>query len=82
MSKAGTRCPHCAFWNDYEATASAIADGPIYCNACGRVYESLEMDDPVAFLESARIEWRRDWDAVAIGYALGALSVLIAQVIW
>lgn len=31
--------------------------------------------DAVQLLESARIDWKRDWDAVAVGMALGALAV-------
>lgn len=35
-------------------------------------------DDPLALLESARIQWRRDWDALAMGFVLGALAVIAA----
>ena len=37
-------------------------------------------DDPRALLESARIDWRRDWDAVLVGFVLGVLTTLAVQV--
>mgnify|MGYP001590626018 FL=1 len=41
---------------------------------------------PVQLLESARVEWRRDWDAVVIGFILGvsigSLSVLALWLGW
>ena len=76
----GTRCPHCAFWNDFEASGKAIPDGPVYCNACGKVYGKPEVD-PVALLESSRIVWRRDWDAIAVGFVLGMVAELVAGVV-
>lgn len=35
-------------------------------------------EDPVTFLESARIDWRRDWDAVLVGFVVGVLTTLVA----
>ena len=32
-------------------------------------------DDPRRLLESAQIDWRRDWDAVLVGFVVGALLV-------
>lgn len=73
MASNGTRCPSCDFLNDREATASDLEDGPIYCNACGRSYYAGSLADPYALLESSRVVWRRDWDAVVIGAVLGVL---------
>jgi hypothetical protein len=36
-------------------------------------------DDARTLLESARIDWRRDWDAVAVGFALGVLVTLLVR---
>ena len=33
-------------------------------------------------LESSRIEWCRDWDAVLIGFVLGILTTLAVQTVW
>jgi hypothetical protein len=33
-------------------------------------------------LESARLDWRRDWDAVAVGLVLGVLLTLAAERLW
>lgn len=33
--------------------------------------------DPHELLERARIEWRRDWDAVALGFVLGVLATVV-----
>lgn len=33
-------------------------------------------------LEEAAIHWRRDFDAVLLGFVLGALTVLAAQTLW
>jgi hypothetical protein len=30
----------------------------------------------------ASIQWSRDWDALVLGFVLGALSVLAAQAVW
>lgn len=30
-------------------------------------------DEPRKLLESQRIEWNRDWDALVVGFILGAL---------
>lgn len=74
-----TRCPACDFLNDREATASDLQDGPIYCNACGRTYYAGTVADPVRLLESSRIVWRRDWDAVAVGFACGVMSEVVGS---
>lgn len=37
---------------------------------------------PEQLLESARIEWKRDWDAMFVGFVAGALSVLAVQGLW
>jgi hypothetical protein len=34
------------------------------------------MSEERKLLESARIDWRRDWDALAIGFVLGVLATL------
>jgi hypothetical protein len=34
------------------------------------------MSDERQLLESARIEWHRDWDALLIGFVLGVLTTL------
>lgn len=73
----GTRCPSCAFFNERDATASDMSDGPIYCNACGRVY-GAGGSDPQRLLESSRVVWRRDWDAVAVGFVLGIVAEFAA----
>ena len=31
---------------------------------------------PDEFLESSRIQWQRDWDALLIGFVLGVLATL------
>jgi len=31
-------------------------------------------DGPAQLLESARIEWKRDWDALLVGFVVGVLS--------
>lgn len=31
------------------------------------------MTNPRELLESSRIDWRRDWDAVALGFVIGFL---------
>lgn len=39
------------------------------------------MTDPAReLLESSRIDWGRDWDALLIGFVLGVLSTLV--VLW
>lgn len=41
------------------------------------------MNDEVReLLESQAVHWKRDWDAVAIGYVLGILTVLAIQGLW
>ena len=35
------------------------------------------MSEHADLLESARIDWRRDWDAVAIGLVVGFLMGLL-----
>ena len=32
-------------------------------------------DDPRELLEQATIKWRRDWDALLLGFVIGALLV-------
>ena len=78
----GTRCPACDFLNHREATASDVEDGPIYCNRCGRAYYAAALATPRAVLESSRVEWRRDWDAVVIGALIGALAQTAMEWIW
>lgn len=39
-------------------------------------------DDPMRLLEDAQVQWKRDWDAVAIGFVLGVLATLAAQGAW
>lgn len=35
-----------------------------------------------AFLEESQVHWRRDWDAVALGFVIGVLTTLAAQRLW
>ena len=35
------------------------------------------MSEPRQLLESARIDWRRDWDAIAMGVLIGLLAGLL-----
>jgi hypothetical protein len=37
-----------------------------------------DTQDPVVFLEESSIQWKRDWDAVLIGFVLGVLATLAA----
>ena len=39
-------------------------------------------DEAIALLESSRVQWNRDWDAVALGFVLGVLATLAAQGLW
>ena len=34
------------------------------------------------FSEPAQIQWRRDFDALAIGFLLGVLATLACQQVW
>ena len=34
--------------------------------------------DPIDLLESARIQWQRDWDALLLGFVMGVLATLAA----
>ena len=36
-----------------------------------------EQQDPLKFLEQSSIQWKRDWDAVLIGFVLGVLATLV-----
>ena len=36
----------------------------------------------VELLESARIIWRRDFDAIALGFVLGVLCALAVRGLW
>ena len=47
-----------------------LADGTLRPPVCDR-QAAREL------LESSRIEWRRDWDAMAIWFALGVLVTLV-----
>lgn len=85
----GTRCPACDFFNHQDATASDTSpDAPVQCNACTRSYyqavvaagEAGEAEQAVRLLESSRIVWRRDWDAVAVGFACGVMSDMVDMV--
>lgn len=38
--------------------------------------------DPQQLLEESQVQWRRDFDAVALGFVLGVLSTLAAQGLW
>lgn len=40
------------------------------------------MTDPQQLLEEAQLQWRRDWDALAIGFVLGVLATLAAGRLW
>lgn len=78
----GTRCPACDFLNHPDATAADAPDAPVQCNACTRVYYPAAVADDeggqaVRLLESSRIVWSRDWDAVAVGFACGVMSDLM-----
>lgn len=35
------------------------------------------MSDPQKLLEASAIQWRRDWDAVLVGFVLGVLVTLV-----
>lgn len=36
----------------------------------------VRREDARALLESAQIQWRRDWDALLIGFVFGVLATL------
>lgn len=40
--------------------------------------------DPAAFrlLEESQLQWRRDFDAVALGFVMGVLTTLAVQGLW
>lgn len=38
--------------------------------------------DARQLLEESQIQWRRDFDAVALGFVLGVLTTLAAQGVW
>lgn len=40
------------------------------------------MNESQQLLEDEAIHWRRDWDCVALGMVLGALTVLAIQGLW
>lgn len=37
------------------------------------------MSDERQLLEEAAVHWRRDWDAVALGFVLGVLATLASR---
>lgn len=56
-----------------------MEDGPIYCSACGAVYYGAALASPRKTLETARIDWRRDWDAIAVGAVVGFLVNILTD---
>lgn len=38
--------------------------------------------DAQRLLESAAIQWARDWDAILIGFCLGVMATLLAIKVW
>lgn len=51
---------------------SAVLDG----NGDGMNQDAKDL------LESSRIQWERDWDALLIGFVLGVLSTLVVGFGW
>ena len=37
---------------------------------------------PRELLEESAVHWRRDWDALMLGFVLGVLATLAAQGVW
>lgn len=37
---------------------------------------------PLELYEQSEVIWRRDWDALLIGFVFGVLSALAAQSLW
>lgn len=38
--------------------------------------------EPLELLEESAVRWRRDWDAIALGFVLGVLTALAVQAGW
>lgn len=38
--------------------------------------------EPTELLEASAVHWKRDWDAVALGFVLGVLVTLAARGAW
>ena len=46
------------------------------------VQDIRDLESPQALLESEAIFWRRDFDAIGLGFVLGVLSTLAVQGVW
>ena len=40
---------------------------------------TVSIREPLKLLESSRLDWKRDWDAVLIGFVLGVLVTLAVR---
>lgn len=38
--------------------------------------------DAKALIEQSQIDWRRDWDALVLGFVLGVLATVTVQSMW
>ena len=64
-------------WNRNEPSTTVIPVGEWV-----EVKDIRELESPQALLESEAIFWRRDFDAIGLGFVLGVLSTLAVQGVW
>lgn len=65
-------------WDAGQELADAVASD----QASSRAFIVVTASDAKQLLESEAIHWRRDWDALVVGFLAGALSVLAVQGLW
>jgi hypothetical protein len=58
------------------------ANSLVCAELCGAKRGEKKQDDPATFLEEASIQWKRDWDAVAVGFVVGVLAALAGVGLW
>lgn len=66
-----------------------MKDSPIYVHDSGAndgkwtVYTPpSDRQEAIKLLEESQLQWKRDWDAVAVGFMLGVLATLAVQGVW
>lgn len=63
-------------WKDGEDLARELSQP----ESSSRVV--MVLGDASRLLESQAIHWRRDFDAIAVGFVLGVLATLAVQGVW